>query len=169
MPKLIENLKQRLTEETRRQLRQSGYSAVTIRSVASACGVGAGTVYNYFSSKEELLASSMLEDWMQCVEAVQQAAEEAAQPEPVLCCLYGRLRAFSKEYEAVFRDEQALSGYAGVLDRYHSLLRRQLSAPLRKFCESEFAAKFIAEAVLTWTVEGKEFEEIYSVVKKLFR
>lgn len=67
MPKLIENLKQRLTEETRRQLRQLGYSAVTIRSVARACGVSAGTVYNYFSSKEELLASSMLEDWMQCV------------------------------------------------------------------------------------------------------
>lgn len=167
MPKLIENLKQRLTEETRRQLRQFGYSAVTIRSVARACGVGAGTVYNYFSSKEELLASSMLEDWVRCVEAVEQAAAQSAHAEPAVRCLYAQLCGFSKQYEAVFQDEQAISGYAGVLNRYHGMLRRQLSAPLRKYCESDFAADFIAEAVLTWTVAGKEFEEIYSVVKKL--
>ena len=52
MPKIIENLDQRLKEEARRQIRESGYSAMTIRSVAAACGVGVGTVYNYYPSKE---------------------------------------------------------------------------------------------------------------------
>ena len=42
MPKIIKNLESRLIEEAKQQIRQSGYSAMTIRSVAKACGVGAG-------------------------------------------------------------------------------------------------------------------------------
>ena len=44
MPKIIENLPERLAEEARRQIEASGFSAMTIRSVAKACGVGVGTV-----------------------------------------------------------------------------------------------------------------------------
>lgn len=55
MPKIIENLESRLIEEAKKQIEESGYEAVTIRSVARACGVGVGTVYNYFPSKEVLI------------------------------------------------------------------------------------------------------------------
>ena len=63
MPKIIENLPEKLAEEARRQITESGYSAMTIRSVAKACGVGVGTVYNYYPSKDALVAQFMLEDW----------------------------------------------------------------------------------------------------------
>jgi len=63
MPKIIENLQQKLIEEARKQAEAGGYAAVTIRSVAKACGVGVGTVYNYFPSKDALLAAYMLEGW----------------------------------------------------------------------------------------------------------
>ena len=53
MPKIIENLKDRLIAEAEKQIAESGYGAVTIRSVAKACGVGVGTVYNYFPSSKE--------------------------------------------------------------------------------------------------------------------
>ena len=46
MPKIIENLETKLIEEAKKQFETSGYSALTIRSVAKACGVGVGTVYN---------------------------------------------------------------------------------------------------------------------------
>ena len=45
MPKIIENLEDRLIQEARRQIAESGYGATTIRSVAKGCGVGVGTVY----------------------------------------------------------------------------------------------------------------------------
>ena len=60
MPKIIKDLEKRLTEEARRQIEEDGYGAMTVRSVAKACGVGVGTVYNYFSSKDELLAGYLL-------------------------------------------------------------------------------------------------------------
>ena len=70
MPKIIKNLERILLEEARNQIEASGYSAVTIRSVAAACGVGVGTVYNYYASKDELLAAYMLEDWNACITAI---------------------------------------------------------------------------------------------------
>lgn len=60
MPKIIENLKDRLLQEAQRQMDQCGYGALTIRGIAKGCGVGVGTVYNYFPSKDALLATYLL-------------------------------------------------------------------------------------------------------------
>ena len=43
MPKIIENLESRLIAEAKKQIEESGYGTMTIRSVAKACGVGVGT------------------------------------------------------------------------------------------------------------------------------
>ena len=46
MPKIIDNVRKKLLDEARKQILKKGYSAVTVRSVASACNIGVGTVYN---------------------------------------------------------------------------------------------------------------------------
>ena len=168
MPKIIENLEKRLIDEARQQIKEAGYSALTIRSVAKACGVGVGTVYNYFSSKDELLATYMLEDWTRCIAAIEAVSTYSDQPAPVVHCIYDQLVHYSQLHQAVFRDEAAAASFAGSFSRYHGLLRSQLSAPLRKFCESDFASEFIAEAILTWTTAGKSLDEICGMIGKLF-
>ena len=168
MPKIIENLETRLIGEARKQIQESGYGAVTIRSVAKACGVGVGTVYNYFSSKEELVATHLLEDWKDCITAIRAVSAYSDAPRPVLLCIYDQLRDFACRHEAIFRDETAAAVFAGSFSRYHALLRSQLAEPLRKFCSGDFAAQFVSEAVLTWTMAGKPFDEIYSMMEKLF-
>ena len=167
MPKIIENPEKRLAEEARRQVQQSGYGAMTIRSVAKACGVSVGTVYNYFPSKDDLLAACMLADWNRCIGAINASASQSDGPEPVIRCIYEQLRGYGKLYDTVFRDARAQSGYAGYLGRYHGMLRAQLAAPLSGYCESAFLAEFIAEALLTWTMAGKEIEDIFAIIKKL--
>ena len=168
MPKIIENLENRLMQEAQRQVRESGYSSMTIRSVAAGCGIGIGTVYNYFSSKDELLARSMLKDWNACLDAIGTVSSEADRPGPVIRCIYDQLLRFSQIHQSVFRDSAALAAFFGAASRYHSLLRSQLAAPLKKFCRDAFTADFIAEALLTWTMAGKSFDEIYEILKKLF-
>ena len=168
MPKIIENLESKLMEEAKRQLEQSGYSALTIRSVAKVCGVGVGTVYNYFPSKDALLATYLLGDWKECIVRINSVSQQADTPEPVVRCMFDQLLSYVRRHQAIFRDEAAASAFAGSFSRYHGLLRSQLASPLRKFCQSDFASEFIAESLLTWSMSGKSFEEIYGMIDRLF-
>jgi AcrR family transcriptional regulator len=168
MPKIIENLDQRLMEEARRQIKESGYSAMTIRSVAAACGVGVGTVYNYYPSKEALVATFILEDWNACYSDITARAESARGREPVLWAIYENLQRFITEHAAVFQDESAAASFTGSFSQYHGLLRSQLAAPVRRFCRDDFTAEFIAEAMLTWIVAGKNFDEMSKVLQRIF-
>lgn len=168
MPKIIEHLEEKLMAEARHQIEEAGYSAVTIRSVAKGCGVGVGTVYNYFPSKEDLLAAYLLRDWKECVAAIHEASRQSTTPKPVLRCMFDQLLAFSARHQSIFRDEAAASAFAGSFSRYHGLLRFQLAAPLRKFCNGDFPAEFIAESLLTWSLSGKSFDQIYTMIEGLF-
>ena len=167
MPKIIENLENRLIEEAKKQIQEQGYGAVTIRSVANACGVGVGTVYNYFPSKDDLLAAYMLQDWKESIDAVKSVSTESSSPFPVFECMYNQIRSFVSRYEDIFHDPEAIAGFAPSYTRYHRILRKQLAESIRVFFQSDFATEFAAEALLTWSFSGKSFHEIYGMIEKL--
>ena len=167
MPKIIENLESRLLEEAKKQIEEAGYGAMTIRSVARECGVGVGTVYNYFSSKEELVATHLLADWSLCVTIINAVSRYSDFPRPVARCIYDQLISFAQRHTAIFRDEAAAAIFSGSFGKYHCVLRDQLAQPLRKFCSSDFAAEFLAEALLTWTMAGKPFEVLFDTMEPL--
>ena len=168
MPKMIENLRERLMEEARRQTAQVGYSAMTIRSVAAACGVSVGTVYNYFPSKDALMASFMLEDWKNGLEAIHRCAQTSGNWQAVLHCMYDQLTIFLQMHSGVFCDQEAASHFGKTMGDYHGVLREQLAKPLRSLCNDDFTADFVAEAMLTWTIQQEPFDRLLSVFQKLF-
>ena len=167
MPKIIENLESRLIEEAKKQIEEAGYGALTIRSVAKGCGVGVGTVYNYFPSKDALVASWLLQDWKECIAQIWEISTASEQALPVVRCIYDQLRQFSLRNQTVFQDAAAAGSFAGSFSQYHSLLRHQLAEPLEKFCPDKFTAEFITEALLTWTMANKSFDELYGMIRKL--
>ena len=168
MPKIIEDLEGKLLAEARRQIEESGYGAMTVRSVAKACGVGVGTVYNYFPSKDDLVATYMLADWKTCVAAIEAVSTYSDSHKNVVRCIHDQLLRYAQRHTALFRDEAAAAGFAGAFGPRHARLRQQLAAPLRKFCDSDFAAEFIAESLLTWTMAGKPLDEICGILDRLF-
>ncbi len=174
MPKILENIRENLLQEARRQIMEQGYSTMTIRSVAAACGVGVGTVYNYFPSKDNLIANFMLEDWRECLGLMQAACTEQGTSEQMLKGVYDALMWFVEKYTVLFEDESALAEFSGAFQQRHTMLRSQVAAPLVQVCcrqskvEPAFLADFIAESLLTWTMNGCTFEKISSVLLQLF-
>lgn len=164
MPKIIEGLAEKLAAEARRQSMESGYGAMTIRSVAEALGVSPGVVYNYYPSKEDLAAAFILADWKETLAAMEPGPGDT--PKTVLQTMHRELLAFLKLHGGIFRDAQA-AGFTAISAKYHTLLRAQLAAPLRGFCPDEFTAEFIAETMLAWTIAGKSFEELSALMLKL--
>ena len=73
--------KDEILKASRELIRERGWSAISIRSVAAACGVSVGSIYNYFDSKAELMSAAV---------------------ESVWCEIFHR-----PEDDAVFRDVQA--------------------------------------------------------------
>ncbi len=169
MPKVIEKVREQLLEEVRREIESRGYSKTTIRSVAEGCSISVGTVYNYFRSKDELVASAVAEDWKEKTGKL--SASLPASAKNTVRLVYEALSSFEDEHRALFTDEEAVKKFASVFTEWHSVLRHQTAAFLLPVCrdaeDPDFLSLFLAEALLTWVTEGVPFEKLYSVMKKL--
>ncbi|MBR2861824.1 MAG: TetR/AcrR family transcriptional regulator [Clostridia bacterium] len=169
MPKILPNVQNALLEEAKRQISQNGYRDTTIRSVAKACGLAVGTVYNYFPSKDVLIATFMAQEWLECLKRVKTYPEHSSFE--VLESLYNVLTEFSARHKSLFCDESAHKVFATVFSQRHKQLRAQLAQFILPMCKnkenSEFLAEFIAESLLSWTVSGQSFENQYAIIKNL--
>lgn len=61
-----------LLSSAREELRESGFSELTVRKVAARAGVAPATAYNYFDSREHLVAEVFL--WVLCEMPIQRPA-----------------------------------------------------------------------------------------------
>ncbi len=168
MPKIINDLDKIIFEEVHKQLSYSTYSKLTIRSIAKACGIGIGTVYNYYPSKDTLVAMYLLNDWNNCLAIINHISENTESSSDISLCIYEQLNDFIIRHKNIFKDETAIKNFRAVSYNYHTILRNQLSSSVRKFCQTDFHSEFIAESLLTWIIAGKTFDEIYSIIKNCF-
>lgn len=174
MPKIIENVRGLLLAEAQKQIEENGYENVTIRSIAKGCSIGLGTFYNYFKSKDMLIATFLLEDWQQRMAKVSKESEGKSTPMDVIESINRELTEFIQSHENIFASPNAVKAFHSSVGDKHKLLRSQLAAPILNACilgEYEnpvFLADFAAEALLTWTVAKKNYDEIASVIQKLF-
>ena len=171
MPKIIDNLKEQIQKEALRQILSEGYSKTTIRSVAKGCNIAVGTMYNYFSSKDELISSFMLDDWRLCVKKM--TTIDTDDVENYLRQLQGALNEFVRKYENLFLDQDAQRVFASVLVQRQVQFRKRLAEIVVIVLENvdyedkEFLSEHIAESIIRWTMADIPFDKQYSIIKKL--
>lgn len=174
MPKIIENVRGMLIEECQNQITANGYDNVTIRSIAKGCGLGLGTFYNYFKSKDMLIATFLLEDWKTRMEKIIKKNESEADPMVAVFDIYNELHNFTRAHYSIFTAPSAIKAFNMSGANYHKFVRNQVAAPIYNSCvisgfeNAEFLSLYVAESLITWTVAEKEYEEIAAVVSKLF-
>ncbi len=169
MPKIIEELRSKLLREARVLLLQEG--DVTIRAVASRCHVAVGTVYNYFHSKDELMAYVMLADWQHALHTMQARISAAPTALAALQVIFDELIAF----ETLYRD--AWAAYAkgndarsAVIER-HGMVVGQLVNIIEPVLTAhgalwtDYLPTFLAETLLAAT---NRRQEDFSVLSPIF-
>lgn len=174
MPKIIENVRGMLIEEAQTQITANGYDNVTIRSIAKGCGLGLGTFYNYFKSKDMLIATFLNEDWKKRMALIKEKHKDEHDPMVVVRAVYDDMTDFINVYNNIFTSPSAIKTFSFAAPGYHKYVREQVSVPIYNSCllsgidNAEFLSLYVAESLVTWTVAKREFEEIASVMSKLF-
>ena len=93
--------KEEILKVSRELIRQQGWSAISIRSVAAACKVSVGSIYNYFDSKAELVGAAVESIWCE----IFHRPEDRAVFENTQACIrwmYARMEYGCKQYPGVF-------------------------------------------------------------------
>jgi len=68
-----------------------GFQAATMQRIAAACGVGKGTLYEYFSSKEDLFIEVCLSGFDTDSEMIEEAFRQSADPAETLDSVFQAL------------------------------------------------------------------------------
>jgi AcrR family transcriptional regulator len=174
MPKIIENLREKIIQEAKDQIAINGYESVTIRNIAKGCDIGLGTFYNYFKSKDMLISTFLFEDWKTRINKITDNTQNEKDPMVVVHALYDEVSDFIKAHNGIFSSPSAIKTFSTTAPKYHKFVRNQVAAPIYHSCvlaeieNAEFLSLFVAESVVTWTVAGKSYDEIAAIVSKLF-
>ena len=93
--------KEDILKTSRELIQRQGWSAINIRSVAAACGVSVGSIYNYFDSKAALVSATVESIWC---EIFRRPEDEAVFQDTQACIgwIYGQMEYGCKRYPGFF-------------------------------------------------------------------
>ncbi|MDP3152109.1 MAG: helix-turn-helix domain-containing protein [Archangium sp.] len=152
-----EATRQTLLEAAVRLFARQGYSATSIRALASEAGVALGLLYHYFPSKEAVL-EALLADGMADVEVTFEAARQGVTAADFVRALLWsageRLKAHRSAWQVSYglrHQPQVVEGLAGTLEKSRKHMLSFLEAELRR---RDVPNARIEAEVLFATVEG---------------
>jgi AcrR family transcriptional regulator len=110
MPRAIEHASSDILIKTRLLLTEHGFVNLNMRTIAAACGMATGTIYNYYKAKDEIVHAVMLEDWRKMLERIDARCGAACGEDPVekLREIYGELQVFFAAFRDVWMEMAAV-------------------------------------------------------------
>lgn len=122
MPKMIPELREQFIAAARQRLVYREEHDLTIRQIADDCRTGVGTVYNYFSSKDILIAEVLSDDWQRTRDDVEAKLFTSGSPVQDIQTVYEGLCLFLEKYQPTIDNYCEIPTNIRTRNLYHSML-----------------------------------------------
>ncbi len=112
MPKILDNIEERINISAFNLFADNGYNNVTMKMVAQEVGISVGTLYNYYSDKQELFLKSFKLSFDQIFFSLNNIIEKEKTAHEFVEVLYNeivRLRIFGREFLSNKIDNKLIS------------------------------------------------------------
>lgn len=76
MPKIIENIEENISNAVIKLISQHGYNSTNMKMIAKEAGIAVGTLYNYYSDKEELTTTVIYKSWLDTLRVLDEITKE---------------------------------------------------------------------------------------------
>ncbi|MBQ9580711.1 MAG: TetR/AcrR family transcriptional regulator [Lachnospiraceae bacterium] len=175
MPKVIENLREKILEEAKKEIAEIGYEGMTIRGIAKELGIGVGTLYNHFENKEAVVGAYMVEEWHKTYAVIDENVRNVKHPLDKCEVMYKEIEIFVRDHRKLFYDKEAKKTFASSYLTRHGMLVRLLHGYLEKSCEeyainyTPYIPDFLIENILNMVTAGIPYSTFYDIMKPLFR
>ena len=157
-----EEVREAILDATDRLLARYGYKKMTIDDVAQEVGIGKGTIYLHFTSKEEVALSHIDRIVERLRERLRSIADEDAHPAE-------RLRQMLIE-RVIFRFD-SVQHYTQSLNDLLAALRPRLLARRKRYFaeEAQLFAEVLTNSLLPYSLSTRELGEREDIKEKISR
>ncbi|MDM8515028.1 TetR/AcrR family transcriptional regulator [Desulfobacterales bacterium HSG16] len=104
MPKIVDKKQKRAEIATAaiKLFAQKGFEKTTIQEIATSAGIGKGTIYEYFKTKDDILKQASEEIFKQLEQALHNNFNSSANPSEQISALSMMVLSVGKEVEQIF-------------------------------------------------------------------
>ena len=157
MPRTAGNTREKILSAAKNQLLNHPAEEFSMREIAKACGISAGTIYNHFPDKDSLLAMIVVEDWHAALKQMDAAAEEAESLSQGLKGIFEALCSFVNQYRNMWLEYGMPQGFGSMRTKRHNELVKEIASCIRvllvRFGPDENLDRILSECVLAAAVQ----------------
>ena len=163
---------------------EKGLKALSMRAVAGECGIALGTLYNYFSDKEELLIATISSLWQDLFQLSPRENRDNQLFTEYVETLFGNVRERISKYPDFFTTHSAVIANSGknralnAMEKCTDEIRGTLLEVLREdkavsadaFCEGltrESFVEFVLDSIILLLIQQKSCDTLIAVIKKV--
>lgn len=174
MPKIIEGAREKILANAKRRLFENGYQHLSLREVARESGIATGTIYNYFTNKDYLIANIILEDWEAATKKMDEYINEAGSVKEGVFSICQSLDEFCDIYISIWKQPSVAAAASPDMTHRHEFLVGQIGEKVNHLLElmgygeqKQFTA-LITELILSSNGKTEVREQLAALLERLY-
>ena len=170
--------KEDLIRRSKEIVKEEGIVFLNMRKLALKCSISLGTIYNYFSSKEELISSTIQDIFKETMEESLFCFKKTSFIE-VVSIFHEKLYTVSEEYNNFILDHSRIASKENrrVMDYYHEHVKKNLLRILNEDAEIDHSffddslskedyVNFIFSNLIFYVIKKKDFKIVINLIQK---